>query len=50
MLTHETDHLAQVTSCFCHWYLLSQDYETLPPSPWDTMHLQLSQDYETTLP
>ena len=50
MLTHETDHFAQATSCFCCWCLLSQAYEMLPPSPWDTTHLQLSQDYETTLP
>lgn len=50
MPTHEMDHLAQVTSCFRPWRLLSQDYETLLPSPWDTTHLQLSQHYKTTLP
>ena len=61
MLTHETDHLAQVTSCFCCWCLLSQDYKTRPPVGHYTLpafsrlrdhptmrHLRLSLDYMTS--
>ena len=33
-VTHETDYIAQVTSCFRPWHLVSQDYVTT--LPWNT--------------
>lgn len=41
-MTHVTDHIAQATSYFHRWHLLSQDY--LITLPWDTSD---SQDYVT---
>ena len=40
-VTHETDHIAQVTSCFSHWHSLPRlsDHPTIE-------HLWLSQDYQ----